>query len=277
MITLFPMDKNMSTSTNSQTKYNRRKFLKNAGSLGSIAAGATFSTSVLADNYPQPKTVDANCEFSQLDPEFTYLNSGTEGSMPRCVLDELSNKQNQWASNPTASYETDKILGKHQHQNRESIAQLLATEKNNICLTDNTTMGLSMVLMGIKFEQESGGAGAVEKHIIDLSNQVKHMILTRAPEAIVSPSSDNQLLSGLTVFFPFNWDKPEQLFKDKKTADKVVKELSKKNIQIRSIGLVDSKQSDEKSYVLRVSTAIFNTKQQIERFKLALKEVLSKL
>ncbi len=141
----------MSTRTNSQTKYNRRKFLKNAGSLGTIAAGATFSSSVIADNYPQHKTVDGNCEFSQLGTEFTYLNSGTKGSMPRCVLDELSNKHNQWASNPTASYETDKILGKHQHQNRESIAQFLATEKNNVCLTDNTTMGLSMVLISINF------------------------------------------------------------------------------------------------------------------------------
>jgi len=137
--------------------------------------------------------------------------------------------------------------------------------------------GFAAMLRAIKFEQQLGGADVVEKHIMTLSNQVKHFILSQAPSAIVSPSSDTNLLSGLTVFFPFNWNKPGKLFKDKKTADTIVAKLLKRNIQIRSIGLKDSKNQSEKSYVLRVSTAIFNTEKQIDIFKLSLKEVLSNI
>jgi len=46
-------------------------------------------------------------------------------------------------SDPTTSYETDPALGKHQELNREKVAAFLGTGRNNICLTDNTTMGLS--------------------------------------------------------------------------------------------------------------------------------------
>ena len=65
------------------------------------------------------------------------------------VADNFQSNIEKWASNPTYSYELDKKLGKQQHQNREELARILSVDKNNICLTDNTTMGLNMVLMGI--------------------------------------------------------------------------------------------------------------------------------
>jgi len=82
----------MSDNNKKQNEYNRRDFLKQAGSLGTIVAGTSLSNSVLAANYPQGKTKNVDCAFSKLGTDFTYLNSGTEGSMPECVINELSNR-----------------------------------------------------------------------------------------------------------------------------------------------------------------------------------------
>jgi len=57
-----------------------------------------------------------------------------------------------WANDPTTAYKTDPVFGKHQIHNRQQVACYLGVDKVNICLTDNTTMGLSMTLMGLNFQ-----------------------------------------------------------------------------------------------------------------------------
>jgi selenocysteine lyase/cysteine desulfurase len=140
--------------------------------------------------------------------------------------------------------------------------------------------GFAAMVRAMKFIDDEGGAAQVEKHILGLSRRVKDFILSRAPRCIVSPHSDPALLSGLTAFFPFKWDKPQKPLTDQKTADRVVEELLERNIQVRSIGVPNAssaKKSSEKSYALRVSTAYFNTAGQIEIFKNALQEVLQRI
>jgi selenocysteine lyase/cysteine desulfurase len=126
----------------------RRSFLKTAG----VTVAGSLSLPALAKNLPEAGAAIEPCGFSSLPTDFTYLNSGTEGSMPECVINSLQKNQQQWAANPTYSYELDPALGKHQHQNRTRVAKFLGVEKNNICLTDNTTMGLSMTVMGLHFQ-----------------------------------------------------------------------------------------------------------------------------
>ena len=144
----------------------------------------------------------------------------------------------------------------------------------------SNTPGFAAMIAAMQFQQELGGATEVERHILALSESIKANILDRAPAAVVSPHSDPALSSGLSVFFPFNWERPQTLFTDKKRADWVVSELLKKNIQIRSIGF-DNAGVDEspanKAYALRVSTSTFNTADQIKTFNSALKTVLMKL
>jgi len=449
-------------------KSTRRTFI---GATGFALAGSFSSTST---------SNTGQCRFSGLPQGFIYLNSGTEGSMPGCVLSTFQDGLAQWAANPTTSYELDPVLGKRQELNREQVAQFLGVDKNNICLTDNTTMGCSMTLMGLnfapgdkvvttnhehnaiksplqvlharqglmvetrsfpatdelsrmgsselldalfpnipslqgakalcvshvypttgvrlplrllrekadelgirylvvdgaqamgmvnlgkdgdsiencdfyacpghkwlngppstgvlyiknadirppefyptisqrmgkyvdcsddsgecfpmvkalqvrgcsntpgfaamvsamKFVGDSGGAVQVEKHILTLSQKVKKFILSRAPDSIVSPHADPALQSGLTTFYPFRWDNPQSIFQDKKSADWVVAELLKKNIQVRSIGVPDPASPGRKSetrYVIRVSTAYFNTATEVETFKTALQEVLMRI
>lgn len=460
-----------------QRAYSRRKFIKNTGLMGTAFAGSMVSGKALAENYTSSTGLNQAGHFSRLGPEFIYLNSGTEGSMPNSVIERLRKTIDQWAGNPTNSYETDEILGKHQYYNREKVARFLSVSKNNICLTDNTTMGLNMVILGlnfkvtdkviitnhehnaivsplsvlqektgltvikrdfptanilstmnsdellefllpdtdelrgakalcvshvypttgarlplealrkkadalnikylivdgaqafgmvdisrgrdhithtdfyacpghkwlngppstgilyiknsricppefypilsqrmtkysghqneggeffpmaealqvrgcsnapgfsamleaIKFQQSLGGAELIERQILSLSQKVKDFILSRSPEALVSPFKTQELLSGLTVFFPFNWDKPDQIFHDEKTANEVVQTLLKRNIQIRSIGFDDPLGRGQKRYALRVSTGVFNTGKQIVYFQKSLKEILKQI
>lgn len=448
----------------------RRRFLKTTGA--AIAGGLVAGTA--------SAKAAQSCGYSELPSDFVYLNSGTEGSMPECVLSAFQDGLQTWAGNPTTSYETDPVFGKHQVLNRERVAAFLNVGKNNVCLTDNTTMGLSMTLMGLdfgpgdkvvttnhehtavrsplrvlqerrgiaiesrsfpssvdlrninatqlleslfpntnelqgakalcvshvypstgvrlplrllrqkadqlnirylivdgaqamgmldltaddddirhcdfyacpghkwlnappstgvlyirnekirppefyptlsqrmekfstcdsdtddcfpmvealqvrgntntpgfaamvramEFVKSEGGASDIESHILGLSRKVKKVILDQAPNSIISPHADLALSSGLTVFFPFRWNDPETVFTDKKTADWVVAELLKKNIQIRSIGLWDSTPGDDQpvaSYALRVSTAHFNTDDHIATWKNALRDVLSRI
>jgi selenocysteine lyase/cysteine desulfurase len=132
----------------------------------------------------------------------------------------------------------------------------------------------------MRFAEDAGGPAQIEKHILKLSRDVKEFILSQAPHCVVSPHSDATLSSGLTAFFPFQWDKPRAVFTDRKTADWVVSELLKRKIQVRSIGFQDSvsaNESSNSSYAIRVSTAYFNTAGQVESFKDALQDVLMRV
>jgi len=129
----------------------RRDFLKTASAASAALAGGLGTTRAFSSDAEASASSVEQCSFSALPPDFVYLNSGTEGSMPECVLATLRDGLNKWASDPTTSYETDPVLGKHQELNREKIAAFLGVGMNNICLTDNTTMGLSMTLMGLNF------------------------------------------------------------------------------------------------------------------------------
>ena len=458
----------------------RRKFLKNAGAAGAALAGGLVSNGAFSSEGSTNESLGEQCDFSALPADFVYLNSGTEGSMPDCVIGPFRDALNKWASDPTNSYELDPVLGKRQELNRSKAARFLGVDGNNICLTDNTTMGLSMTLMGLNFRpddrvvitnhehtaiksplqvlharlglqietqafppaevlsrmgsaelldtlfpnspalrgakalcvshiypttgvrlplselrkkteeleisylivdgaqalgmidltgdendiknsdfyacpghkwlngppstgvlyvddasirppefyptisqrmgkytscadgshcsfpivealqvrgcsnapgfaamttamefaQEAGGAAHIEEHILTLSRDVRHFLLSRAPRSVVSPHSDSALLSGLTTFFPFRWDKPQQIYQDKKTADWVVSELLKKNIQVRSIGFPNSGSvggPNEEAHVVRVSTGYFNSPIDIDIFKTALQEVLRRI
>ncbi len=466
-------DKNNSV----QRAYSRRKFIKNTGLVGTIYAGSMVPGKLLAENYSSSAILNQAGYFSRLGPEFIYLNSGTEGSMPNSVIEHLRKNIDQWAANPTNSYETDKILGKHQHYSREKVGRFLSVSKNNICLTDNTTMGLNMVILGlnfkatdkviitnhehnailsplsvlqertgltvikrnfptarilstmnsdellefllpdmdqlrgakalclshvypttgvrlplealrkkadalnikylivdgaqafgmvdisrgrdhithtdfyacpghkwlngppgtgilyiknsriqppefypmlsqrmtrysglrnegddpfpmaealqvrgcsnapgfsamveaIKFQQMLGGAALVERQILSLSQQVKDFIASRSPKALVSPFKAQELLSGLTVFFPFRWDRPDQIFHDEETANLIVQALLSNNIQIRSIGFDDPLGEGRKIYALRVSAGVFNTGKQLAYFQKSLEKILRQI
>jgi len=129
----------------------RRGFLKTAGAASAALAGGLTTAAAWGGTQPESAARAEPCGFFELSPDFVYLNSGTEGSMPACVISTFQQGLKQWAGNPTTSYELDPVLGKRQELNRAETAQFLGVGKNHVCLTDNTTMGLSMTLMGLNF------------------------------------------------------------------------------------------------------------------------------
>ena len=474
------MNKPQQEGQSSSDTSTRRSFLKNSGAAGAALAGVLGARGAFPEDNHASERDPRACESSQLPADFIYLNIGTEGSMPDCVLDKFRQGLVKWAGSPTASYETDTTYGKRQEMSRETVGKFFHVGKNNICLTDNTTMGMSMTLMGLnfrpgdrvvltnhehnaiksplgvlqarqrlriitrafpsaavlsgmnsseildalfpdipalrgaralcvshvypttgvrlplkalrekaddldipylivdgaqamgmidltgggdrvtysdfyacpghkwlngppstgilylgnadlrppefypvlsqrmsnyadcgdssgscfpmaealqvrgcsntpgfaamiramQFQQDIGGPAHVEKRILGLSQIVKENIIERSPASIVSPWTDASTLTGLSVFFPFRWEKPQELFTDKKRTDWVVAELLKKNIQVRSIGFPNSVTQDKPpglAYGLRVSTAVFNTVEQLESFAHALKDVLLRI
>jgi len=136
----------------------RRHFITCACATGVLSASLASADLFGANNASsaQLSRVGSRNNFKSLDPSLIYLNSGTEGSMPESVQHKVQQTNAQWASNPTESYETDPILGKRQEQNRQTLAVQLNTGINNICLTDNTTMGINMVLLGLNFKKGDG-------------------------------------------------------------------------------------------------------------------------
>ncbi len=135
------------TTANHKTFLSRRVFLRTTGLAGAVLASGK---SAFAKNI-ESTALREQCGFSELPYDFVYLNSGTEGSMPECVLSNLHKNSLKWAGNPTWSYELDQELGKRQELNRTKVAGFLGAGKDNICLTDNTTMGLGMTIMGLNF------------------------------------------------------------------------------------------------------------------------------
>jgi selenocysteine lyase/cysteine desulfurase len=133
--------------------------------------------------------------------------------------------------------------------------------------------GFAAMIRAVDHVDENGGAAQVEKHILGLSRLVKDFIHARAQHSLISPYSDDSLQSGLSSFFPFSWDRPEEIFTDRKTANHVVSELLKNNIQVRSIGF-PNEGTEGNVYAIRVSTGFFNTVEQVGRFQKVLPNVL---
>jgi selenocysteine lyase/cysteine desulfurase len=138
----------------------------------------------------------------------------------------------------------------------------------------SNTPGFVAMQTAIDFQQSLGGFSKVESRIISLSNIVKKILVEKSSTALISPFKDSRVTTGLTVFFPFSWNNPSKIYQDKATSEKIVAELLKKNIQIRFIGFKDHDKSN-KSYALRVSTAIFNSEEQVGLLMTELKRILS--
>ncbi|HEY0310978.1 MAG TPA: aminotransferase class V-fold PLP-dependent enzyme [Allosphingosinicella sp.] len=86
-------------------------------------------------------------EFSFV-PGLTYLNTGSEGSMPRRLQAVLGEAVAKWASSPSQAFFFDPLLDSKETANRARMAAFVGARPQEIVLTDNTTMGLAMVIIG---------------------------------------------------------------------------------------------------------------------------------
>jgi selenocysteine lyase/cysteine desulfurase len=86
-----------------------------------------------------------------LDPRITYLNTGTEGSMPKSVLNRLHRYSEEFARSPMESCFYSGDLGYVQEKNIDRVAEFLGVPANDIVLTNNTTQGMHIAILGLDF------------------------------------------------------------------------------------------------------------------------------
>lgn len=84
-----------------------------------------------------------------LPPGMIYMNSGSEGSMPRPILERYASDNLTWAQNPSYCFFDSPRFGEYQQSNRAAIARFVGADPVEIVLTNNTTMGLAMALLGL--------------------------------------------------------------------------------------------------------------------------------
>lgn len=84
-----------------------------------------------------------------LPTSLTYMNAGSEGSMPIPTLECYERENRRWASNPSYSFFDDPRLGELQQVNRAETGRFVGADALDLCLTNNTTMGLAMALYGL--------------------------------------------------------------------------------------------------------------------------------
>lgn len=86
-----------------------------------------------------------------LRPDITYLNTGSEGSLPLHLQAAMTQWMALWASDPSQAFFINPELNSFQSVNRTRMAAFVKAPAADVVLTDNTTMGLAMVLLGLPF------------------------------------------------------------------------------------------------------------------------------
>ena len=151
----------------------RRSFLgtAGAGAAGLGAAGAlTIAPSAhaadggdalrwldRADRIPDRRLFRRLKEAFVLDPDVTYMNVGTTGSMPRSTLDAYDANNRLIARDPLENLGGTDAM-------RETLAPQFGCNTDEMVLSGNTTEGMCMTLNGVTIGMEAGDAIITTNH-----------------------------------------------------------------------------------------------------------------
>lgn len=92
-----------------------------------------------------------------LDPQLTYMNVGTTGSMPRHVLDAYDDNNRLLARNPRENLGGSGPM-------REALAPQFGCNADEIVISENTTAGMCFTLNGVTIGMEEGDAIITTNH-----------------------------------------------------------------------------------------------------------------
>ncbi len=124
------------------------------------------------------------------------------------------------------------------------------------------TPALSAMADAVKFQEEIG-KNKIQQRVLELNNYLKEKIIAQwGHDRLLSPTGNNDLCSGLASFMPFkNFN---DRYKEKKNLQitKILK--NEHNTYIRAVKFKNREKDRYKTQALRISTHIFNTRQQID-------------
>ena len=143
--------------SSSRSGLSRRGFLRKAGAL--VAGTAVLftpqsSSAIRCGLFSWTPRID-NFFWRRIqgkflvDPEVTYMNVGTTGSMPMSVLESYE-YYNRLAAYHPRTYEKELNATEGLPAQREKLAAQFGCSPDEICLTRNTTDGLDAVVFGLK-------------------------------------------------------------------------------------------------------------------------------
>jgi selenocysteine lyase/cysteine desulfurase len=88
-----------------------------------------------------------------LKPGLIYMNTGTEGSIPRFVLYRMQNYFRAFTENPWDAITASDILGAGMTATRTAVAAFVGADISEILLTHNTTEGMSFTANGLELAE----------------------------------------------------------------------------------------------------------------------------
>ena len=86
-------------------------------------------------------------------PGLIYMNTGTEGSMPRCVFSRITNHCREFAANPMDAIINSELYGILMQETRTRVAEFLGADMEEIVLTTNTTEGFCLTANGLDLNE----------------------------------------------------------------------------------------------------------------------------
>ena len=99
-----------------------------------------------------------------LKPRLIYMNTGTEGSMPRCILSRMGKYAKEFAENPWDAVIENDRLKYMMTENRTKVAEFLGAHLEEIVLTTNTTEGMSFTANGLDLQEGDEVVTTLHEH-----------------------------------------------------------------------------------------------------------------
>jgi selenocysteine lyase/cysteine desulfurase len=87
-----------------------------------------------------------------LQPGLIYMNTGTEGSMPRCVLSRIQSYCREFAENPYAAVIDSEQFNYFQTATRTNVGAFVGADEAEIVITTNTTEGMAFIANGLDLQ-----------------------------------------------------------------------------------------------------------------------------
>jgi len=88
-----------------------------------------------------------------IKPGLTYMNTGTEGSIPRFVLYRMQNYFREFAENPWDAIIGSMVFGPDMKDTRIRMAGFVGADEGEILLTHSTTEGMSFIANGLELPE----------------------------------------------------------------------------------------------------------------------------
>jgi L-cysteine/cystine lyase len=131
-----------------------------------------------------------------------YLNTGTFGPLPRCVVEAMQERlQEEWSTGRLGP-QAQAALQAHYDEARQRCAALLNAESDEIALTDNTGEGLNIICYGLNWREGDEVITSNHEHISALAPlyQIRDRYGVRIRIADLGPAGDRpapEVMAGL--------------------------------------------------------------------------------